>query len=204
MTKKDVIKILYPYIRGPLVAEYLDITVSKMYNFVWDIGLKKHPKFKHQMNSALAIEAGERTRFKKGQVPHNKGKKMPQSIYDKAAPTMFKKGNKPFNTREENAMSIRKDTKGRDYCYSKVADSKWVLTHRLVWEQANGPIPARHIIRFIDGNTMNYDLSNLECISMRENINKNTIQRFPKDLQQVIKLKSKLNKTINNGKKRNE
>ena len=65
MTKKDVIRILYPYIRGPLVAEYLDITVSKMYNFVWDIGLKKHPKFKHQMNSALAIEAGERSRDRK-------------------------------------------------------------------------------------------------------------------------------------------
>ena len=31
MTKKDIIRILYPYIRGPLIAEYLDITVRKMY-----------------------------------------------------------------------------------------------------------------------------------------------------------------------------
>jgi hypothetical protein len=74
----------------------------------------------------------------------------------------------------------------------------------LTWEQANGPIPAKHIVRFIDGNTMNLELSNLECIPMNKNMTRNSIQRFPMELQQVMKLKSKLNKTINNGKKRNE
>jgi hypothetical protein len=117
---------------------------------------------------------------------------------------MFKKGNKPHNTKGDNATSIRKDTAGRLYHYTKLADSVWVLTHRLMWEQANGPIPAKHIVRFIDGNTMNLELSNLECIPMNKNMTRNSIQRFPMELQQVMKLKSKLNKTINNGKKRNE
>lgn len=36
--------------------------------------------------------------------------------------------------------------------------------HRYIWEQTNGPIPPAHIIRFIDGNPHNCDLSNLECV----------------------------------------
>ena len=111
---------------------------------------------------------------------------------------MFKPGRKPHNTKEDNAMSIRRDTSGRLYYYSKLADSKWILTHRLVWEQANGPIPAKHIVRFIDGNTMNLELSNLECIPMGENAKRNTIHRFPDDLKKLIRLKAKLNKTIKN------
>ena len=67
-----------------------------------------------------------------------------------------------------------------------------------MWEQAHGPIPAKHIVRFIDGNTMNLDLTNLECIPMRENAKRNTIHRFPDDLKKLIRLKAKLNKTIKN------
>jgi hypothetical protein len=111
---------------------------------------------------------------------------------------MFKKGNKPFNTREANATSIRKDSTGRLYHYSKIADSVWVLTHRLMWEQANGPIPPKHVVRFIDGDTLNLQLTNLECIPMSENANRNTIHRFPDDLKKVIRLKAKLNKHIKN------
>ncbi len=33
---------------------------------------------------------------------------------------------------EANATSIRKDTAGRFYHYTKLADSKWALTHRLI------------------------------------------------------------------------
>jgi hypothetical protein len=67
-----------------------------------------------------------------------------------------------------------------------------------MWEQANGPIPAKHIVRFIDGNTMNLQISNLECIPMSENANRNTLHRFPDDLKKLIRLKAKLNKTIKN------
>jgi hypothetical protein len=38
-------------------------------------------------------------------------------------------------------------------------------------------------------------------ITKKENMARNTIQRLPKELQQVIRLKCKLIKTINNGTK---
>jgi hypothetical protein len=198
MNEKQIIKILYPYIRGPLITEYLGISTSRMYNFVWNNRIKKHPKFKHQMNSALAKQAGEKSRFKQGHVPFNKGIKCPNLVLTNAAATMFKKGNKPSNTREANATSIRTDSSGKKYHYSKIADSIWVLTHRLMWEQANGPIPPKHVVRFIDGDTLNLQLTNLECIPMSENANRNTIHRFPDDLKKVIRLKAKLNKHIKN------
>lgn len=150
------------------------------------------------MNRALMLNAGKHTRFQKGCNPWNKGKKCPNLLLTNASKTMFQAGRKPHNTREDNAMSIRKDSGGRLYYYSKLSDNKWVLTHRTIWEQANGPIPAKHVVRFIDGNTMNIDISNLECIPMGENATRNTIHRFPDDLKKVIRLKAKLNKHIKN------
>jgi hypothetical protein len=198
MRQDKILEILYPYIPAKVLGDYLGLTVSQVYNRTYKRGIKKDPKIKKEINRSLILNAGKHTRYKKGSKSWNEGKKCPNLLLTNAAKYMFKPGNKPHNTKEDNAMSIRKDTGGRLYYYSKLADSKWVLTHRLIWEQANGPIPAKHIVRFIDGNTMNLQISNLECIPMSENANRNTLHRFPDDLKKLIRLKAKLNKTIKN------
>ena len=43
------------------------------------------------------IQTGRTGYFNKGNIPHNKGKKMPPEVYEKAKATMFKKGNIPPN-----------------------------------------------------------------------------------------------------------
>lgn len=45
-----------------------------------------------------------------------------------------------------------------------------VLTnlHRAVWEKANGPIPSGHEIHHADGDPLNNDLGNLECLTVGE------------------------------------
>ena len=198
MRQDKILEILYPYISAKMVGEYIGLTASQVYNRTYNRGIKKDPKTKKANNRALILNAGKHTRFDKGHVPFNKGTKCPNLVLTNAAATMFKKGNKPSNTREANATSIRTDSSGKKYHYTKLADSKWVLTHRLMWENANGFIPPKHVVRFIDGNTMNLELSNLECIPMSENANRNTIHRFPDDLKKVIRLKAKLNKHIKN------
>lgn len=205
MTKEQLIKVLYPTVPTRALCEYLGYNTSQLYNRVFSMGIKKNPRIKALQNRELRLASGIKYRFQPGQVAHNKGKQMSSELYNKVAPTMFKKGNKPHNTRGDHATSIRYDKTGKAYIYYKIADSQWVLYHRWIWEQANGPIPAKHIIRFIDGDTMNVELSNMECIPMRENAIRNSINRFPNELQTVIRLKSKLNKQIkNHGKKRNE
>ena len=198
MRQDKILEILYPYIPAKMLGEYLGLTASQVYNRTYSRKIKKDPKTKKAINRSLILNAGTHTRYPKGHVPFNKGMKCPNLVLTNAAATMFKKGNKPSNTREANATSIRTDSSGKKYHYSKIADSVWVLTHRLMWEQANGLIPPKHVVRFIDGNTMNLELSNLECIPMSENANRNTIHRFPDDLKKVIRLKAKLNKHIKN------
>lgn len=205
MNKEQLIRILYPTVPSRALCDYLGYTTSQLYNRVFNMGVKKNPRIKYLQNKKLSIKAGTKSRWQPGHIPHNKGKKMSSELYAKVQGTMYQPGNKPFNTREPNATSIRYDKTGRPYSYTKVKDSLWVLTHRLIWESIYGPIPKGYVVRFKDGNNLNLDIENLECIPMRENAIRNSIHRFPGELQTVIRLKSKLNKKIkNHGKKRNE
>lgn len=42
--------------------------------------------------------------------------------------------------------------------------SKEVYLHRVIWEDNRGPIPCDCVIHHKDGNPLNNDISNLECI----------------------------------------
>jgi len=162
----------------------------------YELGLKK--SFKH-MKALLEIEAerlrssGIRHQFKKGQPSHNKGKKMPPELYEKIKRTMFKPGNKPGNIKKVGAIRI--DHEG--YTYIKLSDANWVLKHRHVWEQVNGPVPANHVVIFKDNNMHNFDINNLQVISQADNMLRNTIHQYPEQIQELIKLKNKLKKKIN-------
>lgn len=118
----------------------------------------------------LKYEGPKKGLFKKGQSPANKGKKMPAHVYEKAKATMFKKGQKPHNTVEVGTVVTRKNF---DYQFKKVDEDQWELLHRSIWEKANGPIPEGCLIVFIDGNSLNCSLDNLECITREEHAIRN-------------------------------
>ena len=186
------------------IARDLNISVSKVYYRAHRMGLRKSVEYMKEVAPGRdnLIIHGAAFRFKKGNISHNKGVKMPDEVYNKVKRTMFKKGIKPHNTQPVGTINLRVDNQNRVYAYIKIRDSYWRLIHRVVWEQHHGPIPSKHIVTFKDGNTLNWDISNLECISMKQNINKNSIQRYPVELQQVMKLTAKLNRKIN-GKEQN-
>ena len=207
MTANEIIRQRFPHERTQDIADNLNMTYSQVANRAFTMGLKKTLEFKQSESSGRhnLIEGGKKFRFKKGNIPPNKGKEMPVEVYEKVKPSMFKKGHRPHNWKPDGTIVERKDTdqNGRVYLYYKVADSKWILYHNKIWIDHNGPIPKGSIIRFIDGNTRNCDISNLEIVSMKDNMARNTIQRFPEEIQQIIKLTTKLNKKIN-GKKQNQ
>jgi len=205
MSLKEHIKQRYPNEPTDLIARDLNISINKVYQTAFRLGLKKSAEYMstHRPGWGNIKEHGKNTRFIKGHTPHNKGVPMSSDVYERVKHTMFKKGNKPFNTQPIGTIHWRADKEGRSYAYIKIADCDWRLMHRVVWEQHNGPIPAGHVVRFKDGNTMNYDITNLEMFHQSGNMELNTIQRFPAELQEVIKLKSKLKKKIN-GTKQNQ
>lgn len=49
-------------------------------------------------------------------------------------------------------------------------DGKEVLTHRLVWEEAHGPIPEGHDIDHINGNRQDNRLENLRPATREQNM----------------------------------
>jgi len=142
--------------------------------------------------------------IQKGTTPPNKGKKQteymtPEAIA-KTAKTRFKKGNTPHNHKPVGYQRITQD----GYIEIKTEEPNiFKLKHRLVWEKEFGEIPAGHNIQFKDGNRLNCELENLYIITRADQVNiNNSINRYPDDIKKAIRMLAKLNKQlkkINNG-----
>ena len=132
---------------GRYAAEITEM-VNKRFNLDLKVSQIESCKKNHNIMSGID------SRFKKGMIPYNKGKKgsMSPEQYEKCKATMFKKGNIPQNHRPIGSERIDRD----GYTYIKVAEpNKWKLKHRLLWEEHNGPIPHKHRLIFADGNRQN-------------------------------------------------
>jgi hypothetical protein len=195
----NIIRERYPFEPTKKIADDLGLSESSVYNKAWSMGIKKDPVYLRSTQFPAGYLGGKATQFQKGSVPANKGQKMSKDVYEKAKPTMFKKGSKPMNTQPIGTIHQRKDTGGKMYQYIKLSDCNWQLLNRYTWEQHNGPIPKGMVVVYKDGNYMNNDINNLLMITKKENMARNTIQRFPTELQSLIKLNCKLIKKIKNG-----
>ena len=194
----DIIKERYPFEPTKKIADDLGLSESSVYNRAFAMGIKKDPVYLRSTQFPPGYLGGKATQFQKGHAPANKGQKMSTEVYQKVAHTMFKKGSKPTNTQPIGTIHQRRDTGGKMYQYIKLADCNWQLLNRYTWEQHNGPIPKGMVVVYKDGNYLNNDINNLLMITKKENMARNTIQRLPKELQQVMRLKCKLIKKINN------
>ena len=194
----DIIRERYPFEPTKKIADDLGLSESSVYNRAFAMGVKKDPVYLRSTQFPEGYLGGKATQFKKGTAPPNKGQKMSTEVYQKVARTMFKKGSKPTNTQPIGTIHQRRDTGGKMYQYIKLADCNWQLLNRYTWEMHNGPIPKGMVVVYKDGNYLNNDINNLLMITKKENMARNTIQRLPKELQQVMRLKCKLIKKINN------
>jgi hypothetical protein len=195
----DIIRQRYPFEPTKKIADDLGLSESSVYNRAFAMGIKKDPVYLRSTQFPPGYLGGKATQFQKGQAPPNKGQKMSKDLYQKVAKTMFKKGNKPMNTQPIGTIHQRSDKSGKMYLYIKLADSNWQLLNRYTWEQYHGPIPKGLIVAYKDGNYLNNDIDNLMLLTKKENMARNTIQRFPVELQNLIKINCKLNKKIKNG-----
>lgn len=122
---------------------------------------------------------GRDSRFKKGNIPANKGKKCPWAW--KSAMSRFKKGNIPPNRREIGEERINID----GYVEVKIADGRgvknWIAKHVHIWQQLNGPVPAGYMVVFIDGDKTNINLDNLMLITRSQNAVLNRLKVRPKE-----------------------
>ncbi len=136
---------------------------------------------------------GKEYRFQKGQIPPNKGIK--GINYEGMKATQFGKGHKPANYRPVGAIRDSRD----GYFEMKMAEGlhQWRLLHRVVWERCNGPIPKGMNLAFIDGNGKNINIKNLTLMTKAQNMKRNTVHNYPKEIVHLVQLKAALNRQIN-------
>ncbi len=118
------------------------------------------------------IKNGLTGRFKKGNIPFNKGKK---GVCAKGCEkTWFTNGHLPHNTKPIGYERITKD--GYTEVKIKMRPSRagcgdnFKGKHHIVWEKAYGPVPKGYKITFLDGNKKNCVLENLALITNAEHL----------------------------------
>ena len=173
--------------------------LTNMINKEFDLNLTENSISNRKVK--LGIKSGNiGGRFEKGHIPANKGKPMKPEQYEKCKKTMFKRGHIPANRREVGSERVTKD----GYLKIKIQDGQgnknWILKHRFIYEQVNGPIPKRHKVIFADGNKRNFEIDNLLLVSYSEQliINKNNLLKSDKELTKtgvtIAKVMNKVNK----------
>lgn len=193
--EKRQLEQLYPDNYTAEIAKGMGRSVTSVYGMANIMGLAKSQAFiqkELQRQGNRLREAGKATQIKKGNIPVNKGKPVPKEVIAKLKPTMFKKGGTPHNTKHDGYERVNV----YGYVEVRLSQGKFVHKHRHVWEQANGPIPEGHVLVFKDGNKLNVCIENLELITRKQNMQRNTIARYPTELKQTIKLLKKLKRKI--------
>lgn len=126
----------------------------------------------HSLRKRKGWRTGRTGCFTKGQTPHNKGKPCPEGVggrHPNARKTQFRKGQMPHNT---NFLGHERIDPKDGYVYVSVAETnphtgferRYVLKHKWLWEQANGPLPDGMALKCLDGNRQNADPSNWEAV----------------------------------------
>ncbi len=195
----------YPNTRTAEVARRLQRTVAAVYGRADKLGLHKSPAY---LASPAACRlrrgdhVGARFRFQNGHVPANKGLRRPGWGPGRMKETQFKKG-----VRQGVAVRLYKpigtERLSKDgYLERKVNDglplqARWRSVHLLVWEAAHGRVPRGHAIAFKNGDKRDVRLENLECITRRALMARNTVHNLPKPLAQAVQLLGALRRKIN-------
>jgi hypothetical protein len=206
----ELLRQRYPHEANQMLAVTLRRSISGIYGRAAILGLKKTDEYLSTLAAASRLPVvGARFRFSKGHVPANKGLRRPGYAPGRMADTQFKKG-----VRQGVAVRLYKpigtERVSKDgYLERKVNDDlplqrRWRAVHLVVWEAANGPLPQGHAVAFKNGDKTDVRLENLECITRRELMARNTVHNLPKDLVNVIQLLGAVNRQINKRTKHDE
>lgn len=139
--------------------------------------------------------------FVKGTTPWNKGKDFNPG--GRSVETRFKKGLKPPKYQEIGTIVKHKD----GYTYIKLAEHKWQLYQRYIWEKYHHKkLKRSQTVLFLDGNRNNFAPDNLMTISRKELLIINHERLLTKNDGElsktgvlIAKLKLKARERINNG-----
>jgi hypothetical protein len=187
------------------LAELLGMPAGRVYAKARELGLQKSRECIAEVARQRMLDPnhpGRKHQIKPGNVPANKGKKMPGWGPGRMKETQFKKGQRSGMSAAHWAPVGSTRLVG-GYVYLKISDVpnvpytvNWLPLHILFWEEKRGPLKPGHVLVFRDGNRGNIKLSNLEQVSRRELMRRNTIHNLPGPLVNVIMLNGALKRKL--------
>jgi hypothetical protein len=209
MEETELLIEYYPHRSTKEVAFITGKSISQCYAKAFALQLHKTPEYLATEASGRLRKGNVGTQFPKGHEPWNKGLK---GIQIGGQETQFKKGNKPPNHKEVGSERIDEDgytyikiaehtrwvlnserIDEDGYTYIKIAEhTRWVLKHRHIYEQHHGKLEPHMIVTFRDKDISNFAIDNLEAITKVENMQRNTITKYPKPIRDTIKTLNKL------------
>ena len=195
---------LYPDMLTSKIAAQLGVSLVQAYSKAAKLGLKKSEAFRASPESCRlrrGDNVGAATRFKPGNQTWNAGMKG-LDMGPRSHATRFKKGERR-GAAARNWVPIGSERITDDgYLQRKLTDTgypprDWVAVHIIVWTEHHGPVPKGCTVTFKDGNRANVDIANLELLTRRELMARNTVHNYPPELRKVIRLKAVLTRKIN-------
>ena len=180
----DALRVSYPDLNSHEIASKLGVSRGAVNSKACELGIRKSETFINAQRERV-VAGGAKYRFKKGAVAWNKGKKGSFTVTDAMRATMFKAGHKPHNTTCDGHISVAIDGRGVKQLRIRISEKNHEFLSRHNYRKAFGEIPPGGVIKFKDGDTMNCDPSNLECVSRVLHMLLNSKHRYTRDIAEV-------------------
>ena len=187
------------------LAQVLDMEPKRILAKANALGLHKSRAVVAEMQRQKMLDpnhGGRKAQFGPGHPPANKGLRRPGWAPGDMAKTQFKPGARPHTWVPVGSYRI---CEGQ--LQLKVNDlpgPNTVRRHpvsRIVWERANGPVPAGHKVVFKPGRATTdptlITLDAVECITDAELMRRNSIHRLHPQFAELARLKGQLHRAIN-------
>lgn len=200
---------LYPVTATKEISAILGRSPNSVEGKAGLLGLQRTAEHRRRVWRAMGRRVAQHpksraTRFKKGNVPWTAARKG-LDVGGRSHETRFKKGNRPHTW-----VPIGTESMTDGYRVRKIRDTRhgqwedWRFVHHLVWEQAHRrKVPRGAVIAFKNGDRTDIRPKNLELISRRELMSRNTIHNLPPELKGAIRalasLERRLRKARNHG-----
>lgn len=196
---RETLRARYPHEPTKALAAKLGVSAHSVYYWAEKLGVRKSPDYTALQkieNGQRITTAGTKTRFHKNLVPWNKDRHF--TAGGRSAATQFKPGQRPHTWRPIGAEHVTRD----GYLERKIQDTgctrrDYRPVHHLVWFAAGREIPPGHALTFRDGDKRNVTLDNLELITRKQLMVRNTVHKYGPEIAKLVQLRGAINRQIN-------
>lgn len=131
----------------------------------FSVKMNKHPRRKNNwlVNTMYELYLDGRSLAEIAAMYH----KTRQAVYD-----VFRSRGYKLRSKELKGLhivdGIRFTEMKGGYLRGTLPDGRRVTLQKYVWEKAHGPVPPKHVIRFVNGNLSDARIENLELLSLSD------------------------------------